>query len=198
MKLFAARASSTKAADASASDLVPLADHPRYRREKDALDAVLARSAETNVRRKRALQRLKTAGTVPTRPVAERAADLLRGGKVTGADPVSEIRACDEEDVILDHAIRAQRERIEEVSGRLSYEASLQVAGAHRAALEALAAGMQAIHDALAADFEIIAALRSAGYRPSEVVLAAPVHPAVQVMAVEAAPFRKWLESKNT
>jgi hypothetical protein len=159
----------TRLPDAAAIDIKPIAEHPEYHAALAVLEALEQRLAETETRRKRARARLM--GAKPSRGWAERARDLVAGGRIEPTSPADEIAASADEEVILRQGISLATRRLDEVAKDLSFTASQKLQPLHNAALLAVLQAIDDLAAALDAAASIRAALRARGFSPSSVLI---------------------------
>lgn len=151
---------------------------PTYRAAIAELKQLKERLAETHQRRQRAEARLR--GIRPARSVADRAKDLLAGGKIPGATARGEIEAAEAEEFeVLRPAIAEVNVRLGELRRDLSYDASVQLRQAYDDGLRELLRGVEMISIAAKVVLGIRARLATAGYQPNESVLLGTIPPAV-------------------
>jgi hypothetical protein len=143
--------------------LVPMHERIEYQAKLAPLQVLEARLAEAEQTKQKAMARNR--GVKAKRSVTERAAALVRGGKIDTSDPNAVIEACDEEIGILRAAIIVAHAELDEVSRDLSYEAeqrdAAEFSGAMRGALKA----MYDLHAAFRQIDEMAARRIRAGYR---------------------------------
>ncbi len=155
--------------DAAAIDIKPIADDPQYQAALAELEALEQRLAETELRRKRAKARLM--GAKPGRGFADRARDLVAGGRIEPTSPADEMAASADEEQILRQAISLATGRLDEVARDLSYAASQKCQALHNSALLAVLQAIDDLAGALDAGASIRAALRARGNTPSSVLM---------------------------
>lgn len=182
-------------------DIAPLADDPDFQELTAELARIEQRRAQTEARRKAALAR--KSGRSSSAGLLDKARLLLDGGRVTGADPDAELAACDVETEALRAAEIEVRERLDEVVGRLSFEACQSVRDRHNAALRAAFEAMEGLWNAATEINRIKAEIAAAGLRPRSDVLPAPLPSAAfmlgdpQAFGTQAGDFRRWLEAEG-
>jgi hypothetical protein len=165
--------------DPGAITIEPIGTDPDYRTGLAELVALEGRLAATQQRRKRAQARLR--GTKSSRPVLERARDLLAGGTVGAADPLDDVKAADEEEFqILVPAIVAATQRLDEIHAELSYQVCQKLRGEYSTTLAVALEAMSTLANALDTAAAIRARVRAAGYTPSEIVLPSGLPPAAR------------------
>ena len=103
--------------------------------------------------------------------VAERAADLLKGGRVDPTQPGPAIKAIDQELDILRGAIIEKTRALDEIARDLAYTESQKLVPEFSEAMRGALAAMEALARAFGAAAGLADQLRRAGYRPSAVLL---------------------------
>jgi hypothetical protein len=182
-------------------DIPKLEDAPAFREAKAPLDALLARRDETERRMQNALARKRSAK--PARSPAERASDLLAGGKIVATSPDAEIEACLEEQAILNPAIGKAREHLEDVIGGLSNAACALVRARHDEAVRVMLSGMQMAWSGYVEQAALQAKLKAMGYAVvdhalpswgprSVMAMGSPENPNSETFAV-----KRWAASKG-
>ncbi len=182
--------------------LAPLADDLELKAARAAEAAIVARMAESEARRARAVSRLRPRDSKKGAAAVVRS--LLDGAMLPGASPEAEAAAADEELGLLNARLIAQRQVIAGIVDQRSFDASKDCAAEYHAELVAAFRAMEALHVAAVACRAIKLRLYAAGYNPSGIVL-----PDIGVRSVlqlgdphspdagrnEAAAFRKRLEA---
>jgi hypothetical protein len=132
--------------DAATIDIKPIAEDLEYQAALRELEAIEQRLAETELRRRRVRARLM--GAKPGRGWADRARDLVAGGRIEPTNPADEIAAAADEEVIPREGISLATRRLDEVAKNLSFAASQKFQALHNAGLLAV---LLAIDDLAAA-----------------------------------------------
>jgi hypothetical protein len=151
-----------------ALDIPPIRENAAYVAAEAELLALEKRFAETERRRKSALALAR--GAKSGRSVAERAADLVRGGRVQKPNTADELAAIEEETQILRSAITEATEKLDKISVDLSFEISQKHKALYDQAMVASLRAMEDLAAAVGAAAGLIGRLRDAGYRTSSVV----------------------------
>jgi hypothetical protein len=133
------------------------------------LQALEARHAQAELARQRQLARAR--GEKTKRSVAQRAADLVAGGRVDTTNPTDAVQALDEELGILRAAIGEKTRELDGVAADLSFAASQKCKPAFDATMRDALAAMEQLARAFTTAAYLAHRLRRAGYRPSAVLL---------------------------
>jgi hypothetical protein len=150
-------------------ELIPQHQRPEYAGPLEELQALEKLYSDKERERARLLARAR--GEKTKRTAAERAADLLKGGRVDPTDPVDAITAIDEELVILRQAIGEKTRKLDEISRDMSFSESEKVKPAFDAAMRDALAAMEQLAGAISAATGLADRMYRAGYRPSAVLL---------------------------
>jgi hypothetical protein len=153
----------------TADDIAPISRHPAYAALVLELQKLEARHAEAERGRQRQLARVR--GEKVKRSVAERAADLLAGGRIDPTSPADAVTALDEELAVLRSAIGEKTRQLDALVVDLSYEVSKDAKREFDEQMRAAYAAMEALAKAFTAAAHLAHRLRQAGYRPSAVLL---------------------------
>lgn len=200
-----ARIMNRRLRDPGRIEILPLEQDPRYAKVADELRALEERLRESEHTVQVARARLR--GETPSRPIADRAAALLKGGRVTLMPPEASLAAAKEEIEILSRAISAKREELAQVREALSFEACEMFESINAEALLAAHESLAGLHQALDVTRVIRGRLIGAGYVLNEHALSVPRFlgaeaigaagdPAAQSMSA-AGRFREWLQKRN-
>jgi hypothetical protein len=184
----------------TAAAVVPMRERAEYIAALRPLQELERAHAEREATRAKLLARRR--GEKSKRSVAERAADLVAGGKVIPASD-DDLRALDDELAILRNAITEKAQTLDNVARELSYTASESVKATFDASMRDALTTMTQLAAAFRQAIELASTLARAGYRPSAVILPDLIprgawmlgDPAV--MGSEAFRFRKLLEDKR-
>ncbi|MSP50320.1 MAG: hypothetical protein EXQ95_13475 [Alphaproteobacteria bacterium] len=149
--------------------LTPLGDDPELQAALAVEADILARLAETNVRRGRAVSRLRPRDTKAG--AAATIKSLLGGAMIPGVNPAAEIEACDEEADLLGGELAAQKVKTQEIVGRCTADAAADCRAEYDDALQRAFLAMIDLHAAVQAGRAIKVRLRQAGYSPPGFVL---------------------------
>jgi hypothetical protein len=153
----------------SIDDLAPIVERPQYREILGELQALEALHSQKENDRKRLLARAR--GEKTKRAAAERARDLLAGGKIDPTDPADGITAVDEELAILRSAIGEKTRALDAVAIDLSYSESEKVKHQFDQLMRDALAAMEALAGAFGTAAGLADRLARAGYRPSAILL---------------------------
>jgi hypothetical protein len=118
-----------------------------------------------------ALTEARARGAKTSRSAAERAKDLLAGGRVDPTLPGPAIAAIDEELRILQDAISEKTRALDEIARDLSYAESEKAKPQFDAAMRDALTAMALLAAATSAASELASRLYLAGYKPSGVLL---------------------------
>lgn len=187
--------------DPAQVDLAPLEQHPRFRAMREELSAIERRIAEAEHRQ--AVARARARGQQPTRPVEQRAEDLVGGGRVVVMPPAAESEAAEEELRILHAARCAKNEQLQALRSEISFEACRRFAPAHAEALRAALDASRQLHEALEVARTIRGRLAGAGYGLNDAALPVHMFPAGAAVGdperfgTPAARFKSWLRERG-
>jgi hypothetical protein len=138
------------------------ADNPRYQAKLAEIAQREQRLAEAEKRERVAHARLS--GQPPTRNLADRARDLVAGGRVSATDPAAEINAAQDEQRTLKHDLNVKREELNAIVGDLAYELQLKLRAFTDEAQRNVLAGAEIMFQGLEVVRTIYARLIAAGY----------------------------------
>jgi hypothetical protein len=153
----------------TADEIAPIAGVPAYKALLGELQALEARHAEAELARQRQLARAR--GEKTKRSVAQRAADLVAGGRIDPTSPTDAVQALDEELAVMRAAIGEKTRELDRVTADLSFEASRDCKRAFDEQMRVALSAMEQLARAFTAAAYIAHRLRRAGYRPSAVLL---------------------------
>jgi hypothetical protein len=153
----------------TADEIAPIAGVPAYKALVAELQALEARHAEAEAARQRQLARAR--GEKTKRSVAQRAADLVAGGRVDPTSPTDAVQALDEELAVMRAAIGEKTRELDALVADLSFEASRDCKRAFDEQMRVALSAMEQLAKAFTAAGYIAHRLRRAGYRPSAVLL---------------------------
>jgi hypothetical protein len=192
----------TEPADQSGDELVPLHQRPEYVEPLEELQELERLHSQKEAEQKRLMALAR--GEKTKRTAAERAKDLLAGGRV---DPVSipdRLAALNEELLILRQAITAKTRALDEIAGSLSYAESEKLKPEFDRIMREALAGMERLHGTFAAAAQLASRLHRAGYRPSPILLSDLAPPAAALLGDPAAVgvsqawyFKRALEQRG-
>jgi hypothetical protein len=142
--------------------LPKLDDDARYRAAAEELAALDRRFAEAEQRERVAKARQR--GQQPSRPLLDRAKDLLAGGRIVNSSPADELDAAFEEQLILRKAINEKREKLTALRGELSFAVCKKFALLNADALRNAFEATVALFEALEANRVLRGRLIGSGY----------------------------------
>jgi hypothetical protein len=181
--------------------LTPLGDRPEYSEPLQELQELERLHAQREADKRRLLARAR--GAKIKRSATERAADLLKGGRVDAMPLGPALAAIDQELAILRDAIGEKTRQLDVIATDFAFSESQkllpQFNGHMRAALQA----MEALSSAFNSAAGLADALRRNGYRPSSVLLPDLMPSAARVLGdldsqnSEAFRFRRELQDRG-
>lgn len=158
-----------KLRDPAQIELQPLEHDPRYRKASEELVDIEKRFAKSEDRIR--LAKAKSRGQSPTRPILERARDLLAGGEIVELPTAGEISSAQEELSILNAARLAKYEELQRISGEISEEVCRRFAPTMEDSLRATLEALTALHSALEVQRVIYGRIMGGGYVINEFAL---------------------------
>jgi hypothetical protein len=177
-------------------EIKPINENPAYAVLLEDLQALEALHSTKTLERARLLARAK--GARVRRSAAERAKDLIAGGRIDPVPPTSALEALDEEITILRDAIASKTRELDAVAADASYEAAQSLRPAFDAAMRDALAAMEATVTAFNNAAWLAARLQSAGYKVSSVVMPdLQPHGVRALAAVDLPRFRQELSNRG-